>query len=225
MGACGAACVVAGGAFLGNVPTLFALPGRRHLGEGVQGGLRYVGGRIEVGVAAYDGEVDGGGGGDFGDDGAVGRRKDGAGDDGVDAALVLEVGVFDVRHPVGVEDEVDAYVAAPDVVDDTARGVGRVFGHVGPGEFACLRAFRHDERGGELGVDGRGEVADVVGEDDVDSVAGADDECAQACGGVVAAVFEGFDEACFEARQRASEPSPEAGDVRPGRYGVAACVL
>ena len=155
----------------------------------------------------------------------MGSRQDGAGDDGVDAALVLEVGVFDVGHPVGVEDEVDAYVAAPDVVDDAARGVGCVFGHVGPGELPCLRAFRHDKRGGELGVDCGGEVADVVGQDDVYSVAGADDECAQACGGVVAAVLEGFDEACFEARQRASEPSPETGDVRTGRYGVAACVL
>ena len=187
--------------------------------------MRYVGGRIEVGVAAYDGEVDGGGGGDFGDDGAVGSRQDGAGDDGVDAALVLEVCVFDVGHAVGVEDEVDAYVAAADVVDDAARGDGCVFGHVGPGELSCLRAFRHDERCGELGVDCGGEVADVVGEDDVYSVAGADDECPQACGCVVAAVFEGFDEACFEARQRASEPSPETGDVGPGRYGVAACVL
>ena len=187
--------------------------------------MRYVGGRIEVGVAAYDGEVDGGGGGDFGDDGAVRRRKDGAGHDGVDAALVLEVGVFDVRHAVGVDDEVDADVAAADVVDHAARCDGCVFGHVGTCEFACLRAFRHYQRRGELGVDCGGEVTDVVGEDDVYSVAGADDECAQACWGVVAAVFEGFDEACFEARHRASEPSPETGDVGPGRYRVAACVL
>ncbi len=187
--------------------------------------MRYVGGRIEVGVAAYDGEVDGGGGGDFGDDGAVGSRHDGAGHDGVDAALVLEIGVFDVGHAVGVEDEVDADVAAADVVDDAPGGDGGVFGHVRPGKFACLRAFRHDKRRRELGVDGRGEVADVVGQDDVYPVAGADDECAQAGGGVVAAVFECFDEACFEARHGASEPSPEAGDIGPGRYGVASCVL
>ena len=187
--------------------------------------MRYVGGRIEVGVAAYDGEVDGAGGGDFGDDGAVGSRHDGAGDDGVDAALVLEVCVFDVGHAVGVEDEVDAYVAAADVVDHAARCDGGVFGHVGACELPCLRAFRHDKRRGELGVDCGGEVADVVGQDDVYSVAGADDECAQACGGVVAAVLEGFDEACFEARHRTSEPSPETGDVRTGRYRVAACVL
>ncbi len=75
---------------------------------------------MEVGVEAGDGEVDGAGGGDFGDDGAVGGRKYGAGHDGVDAALVLVVGVFDVGHPVGVEDEVDADVAAADVVDDAA---------------------------------------------------------------------------------------------------------
>ena len=200
-------------------------PGRGHLGQGIQYGLRYVGGGMEIGVEADDGEVGGVGAGDFGDDGAVGRRKDGAGHDGVDAALVLVVGVFDVRHSVGVEDEIDAYVAAADVVDDAARGDGCVFGHVCPGEFACPGAVRHDKRGGELGVDGGGEVADVVGEDDVYSVAGADDEGAQAGGCVVAAVFEGFDEACFEARHRPSEPSPEAGDVRTGRYGVASCVL
>ena len=155
----------------------------------------------------------------------MGCRQDGAGHDGVDAALVLVVGVFDTGHPVGVEDEVDAYVAAADVVDDAARGDGCVFGHVCPGEFACPGAVRHDKRRGELGVDCRCEVADVVGEDDVYSVAGADDEGAQAGGCVVAAVFEGFDEACFEARHRASEPSPETGDVGPGRYGVASCVL
>ena len=53
----------------------------------------------------------------------------------------------------------------------------------------------------------------------------ADDECPQAGGGVVAAVLECFDEACFAAREEPSEPSAEAAEVGTWRYGVAACVL